>query len=84
MTTKDDVHTLLSAKPRRLGHATFLDEEAQEFVLEHKISIEVCLTSNLLCKTVKALEDHRINVWLNHGVPIVICVSPTRKNFRLF
>jgi adenosine deaminase len=83
MNTKDDVHTLLSAKPRRLGHATFLDEEAQKIILEHKIGIEMCLTSNLLCKTVKTLEDHHINFWLNHDVPIAICVCPTSKNFRL-
>jgi len=39
---------LLSIKPDRLGHATFLNEEAKEFVEEHKIPIEICLTSNLL------------------------------------
>jgi adenosine deaminase len=39
---------LLSFKPHRLGHATFLDEEAKQFVEEHKIPIEICLTSNLL------------------------------------
>jgi len=71
------VHTLLSAKPRRLGHATFLDEEAQKIILEHKIGIEMCLTSNLLCKTVKTLEDHHINFWLNHDVPIAICTDDT-------
>lgn len=39
---------LLSFKPDRLGHATFLDEEAKKIVLENKICIEICLTSNLL------------------------------------
>ena len=84
MNTRDDVHTLLSAKPKRIGHATFLDEEAQKVVLEHKICMEVCLTSNLLCKTVSTLGDHHINFWLNRDVPIVICVCPTCKNPRLF
>jgi len=37
----------------------------------------MCLTSNLLCKTVKTLEDHHINFWLNHEVPIVICTDDT-------
>ena len=40
---------LLSYKPDRLGHATFLDEEAKQVVLSNKTCIEICLTSNLLC-----------------------------------
>lgn len=40
---------LLSLRPDRLGHATFLDAEAKQFVRYHNIAIEICLTSNLLC-----------------------------------
>lgn len=40
---------LLSLRPDRLGHATFLDAEAKQFVRDHNIAIEICLTSNLLC-----------------------------------
>lgn len=39
---------LLKMMPDRLGHATFLDEEAKKFVFDHKMTIETCLTSNLL------------------------------------
>ena len=40
---------LLSCEPDRLGHATYLDEEAKEVVLARRTCIEICLTSNLLC-----------------------------------
>ena len=40
---------LLSFGPNRLGHATFLDDEAKAIVLRDKICIEICLSSNLLC-----------------------------------
>lgn len=40
---------LLSCEPERLGHATFLDEEAKEVVVARGTCIEICLTSNLLC-----------------------------------
>jgi len=40
---------LLSCEPERLGHATYLDEEAKEVVLARRTCIEICLTSNLLC-----------------------------------
>lgn len=39
---------LLSFLPNRLGHATFLDEEAKNFVAEKNMCIEICLSSNLL------------------------------------
>lgn len=39
---------LLSAKPDRLGHATFLNEEVKSVVEQNGMCIEICLTSNLL------------------------------------
>lgn len=48
MNTAADTLKLLSFKPDRLGHATFLNEEAKELVLREKIPIELCLSSNLL------------------------------------
>lgn len=48
MNTAEDTLKLLSFKPDRLGHATFLNEEAQELVLREKIPVELCLSSNLL------------------------------------
>lgn len=46
--TPEDTLKLLSFKPNRLGHATFLNDEAQEIVVREKIAIEICLTSNFL------------------------------------
>jgi adenosine deaminase len=67
--------TLLQAEPSRLGHATFLSKAAQDLVLSKKIAIEICLSSNLLCKTVDDLQAHHINYWLEHDLPLAICVS---------
>ncbi|KAF5355894.1 hypothetical protein D9756_004351 [Leucocoprinus leucothites] len=66
---------LLSYKPDRLGHATFLDEEAKGVVLLNKTCIEICLTSNLLCKTVASLKSHHIRYWLQRQHPIAICTD---------
>ena len=46
--THEDTSTLLGFKPDRLGHATFLNDEAQGLVIREKIAIEICLTSNFL------------------------------------
>ncbi|PVG04039.1 Metallo-dependent hydrolase [Serendipita vermifera] len=75
--TEEDVMTLLKAEPSRLGHATFLSKEAQDVVLSKKIPIEICLSSNLLCKTVDNLQAHHINYWLEHDIPLAICTDDT-------
>ena len=46
--TSEETFKLLSFKPDRLGHATFLNDEAQAIVIREEIAIEICLTSNFL------------------------------------
>lgn len=46
--TPQETLQLLSYSPNRLGHATFLNEEAKNLVLKNKTCIEICLSSNLL------------------------------------
>jgi len=75
--TSADTLQLLSFKPDRLGHATFLDDEAKQFVLDNGICIEICLTSNLLCKTVKSLKDHHVLYHFSMNHPVVICTDDT-------
>ncbi|KAG8908491.1 hypothetical protein FRB99_005849 [Tulasnella sp. 403] len=72
-----DTDTLLSADPSRLGHATFLTAEEQVLVNQKKIPIEICLTSNLLCKTVASLDDHHVRWYLQAGHPVAICTDDT-------
>jgi adenosine deaminase len=67
----------LSTRPNRLGHATFLNAEARSIVHCERIAVEICLSSNLLCKTVRTLDDHHIQWYLNDNHPIAICVSST-------
>ncbi|KAF8638676.1 hypothetical protein AX17_002021 [Amanita inopinata Kibby_2008] len=67
--------TLLSYKPTRLGHATFLNKDHQKIVHDKEICIEICLSSNLLCKTVATLEDHHIRYYIHHGHPVAICTD---------
>ncbi|KAH9075687.1 adenosine deaminase-like protein [Lactarius deliciosus] len=69
---------LLSCEPQRLGHATFLDDQAKELVLARRTCIEICLTSNILCKTVERLEDHHIRYYLERNHPIA-CLCTYRS-----
>ncbi|KZP26063.1 Metallo-dependent hydrolase [Athelia psychrophila] len=73
----DETLDLLSFGPHRLGHATFLDPDAKSIVLKEKMCIEICLSSNLLCKTVTTLDEHHIGYYLKHGHPVAICTDDT-------
>ncbi|KAF8168483.1 hypothetical protein B0H34DRAFT_646085 [Crassisporium funariophilum] len=73
--TPEETHKLLSYNPDRLGHATFLNAEATSIALNKKMCIEICLSSNLLCKTVSTLESHHIHQYLKCGHPIAICTD---------
>ncbi|KLO11539.1 Metallo-dependent hydrolase [Schizopora paradoxa] len=75
--TSEDTLQLLSFKPDRLGHATFLDDAAKKIVLEQGICIEICLTSNILCKTVKSLQDHHVMYHFRLDHPVAICTDDT-------
>ncbi|KAJ7094731.1 Metallo-dependent hydrolase [Mycena belliarum] len=68
---------LLSYAPDRLGHATFLNDEAKTAVRSAKTPIEICLSSNLLCKTVVQLDAHHLRYYLEHDHPIAICTDDT-------
>ncbi|KAJ7920821.1 hypothetical protein B0H13DRAFT_2249666 [Mycena leptocephala] len=73
--TSADTLRLLQFQPDRLGHATFLDDEARALVLKNKPCIEICLSSNLLCKTVAGLDQHHVQYYLAQGHPLTICTD---------
>ncbi|KAJ7160329.1 Metallo-dependent hydrolase [Mycena filopes] len=73
----DETLQLLSYLPDRLGHATFLNDETKALVRTNKTCIEICLSSNILCKTVTKLEEHHIRYYLQHNHPIAICTDDT-------
>ncbi|KAI8359995.1 adenosine deaminase [Blakeslea trispora] len=67
--------TLLSINPDRLGHATLLDDVCRKTIYEKNIPIEICMTSNILCKTVSTFEDHHIKELLNDNHPFILCTD---------
>ena len=77
----EETALLLSVCPDRLGHGTFIHQEAggspelEERVLAMKTPIEVCLTSNVKGQTVSNYENHHLPLWHKRGHPIVICTD---------
>ncbi|KAG1470136.1 hypothetical protein G6F56_002856 [Rhizopus delemar] len=63
---------MLAFRPNRLGHATILDEYCRKTIYENHVPIEICMTSNVLCKTAKSYEQHHIKELIDHGHPFVL------------
>lgn len=72
--SQEETLTLLSWNPDRLGHATFLDASAMDYVIKHKIPIEMCLTSNLLYGPI-----HRLSMLFRNGVHSRLILIPDAK-----
>ncbi|ORX47012.1 Metallo-dependent hydrolase [Hesseltinella vesiculosa] len=66
--------SLLSVYPSRLGHATLLDDSSRSIIYDRRIPVEVCMTSNVISKTVPSYEEHHLKTLLLEDHPFVICV----------
>lgn len=58
----------------RIGHGTRLIEDGDllNYVNDHRIPLEICLTSNLQTKSVSSLKKHPLNFYLDYGLRVTI------------
>jgi len=58
----------------RIGHGTRLveDPDLLHYVNDHRIPLEVCLTSNVQTRTVKSLKDHPFRQYLDAGLRVTL------------
>ncbi len=58
----------------RVGHGTRLldDESLMNYVIDHRIPLEVCLTSNVHTRVVDRIQDHPFKFYLDHGLRVTV------------
>ena len=58
----------------RIGHATHLvdDETLSEYVNDHRIALEICLTSNVQTHAVASYEEHPLRAYHDRGMNVVL------------
>lgn len=77
----DETDLLLNIPPDRIGHGTFLHPEMGgsqsllDKVVQKKIPLELCLTSNVKGQTVQCYNEHHFKYWYKMGHPVVICTD---------
>ncbi|KJF93180.1 MULTISPECIES: adenosine deaminase [Photobacterium] len=54
----------------RIGHGVkaIQDPKLMDYLAEHKIGIESCITSNIQTSTISNIKDHPIKPFLEHGI----------------
>ncbi len=54
----------------RIGHGTHLKEDGDlmNYINDHRICLEICLTSNLQTKSVPSLEEHPFKFYRDYGL----------------
>ncbi|XP_070150403.1 N6-Methyl-AMP deaminase [Polyergus mexicanus] len=73
-----EIDDILKFKPNRLGHCTCVHPSLQgskqlfDMLLKSKIPVELCLTSNVKCKTVPSYASHQFKYLYEAGHPITI------------
>ncbi|XP_063239402.1 adenosine deaminase-like protein [Bacillus rossius redtenbacheri] len=77
----DEVRAILDFKPDRIGHATCIhpntggSEELWENLVTSGVPVEICLTSNVKCKTVDSYENHHFKFLSERRHPLSLCTD---------
>lgn len=72
-TTQKELLEML--KPDRIGHGVFLEASALDWIVEHQVPIEVCLSSSFLVQMTDGYGSHPALGLHSHGHPIAICTD---------
>ena len=61
-------------RANRIGHGTRLreDQDLLRYVLDHRITLEMCVTCNVQTQCVKSYEDHPIKDYLDAGIRVTV------------
>lgn len=71
----EELKTLLSFEPDRLGHVIHVPEHVREEIKERKLGLELCISCNVQAKLIEGdIADHHFGYWKNTDCPVALCV----------
>ncbi|MCK4578661.1 MAG: adenosine deaminase, partial [Candidatus Marinimicrobia bacterium] len=71
----DSIHQAIHyCGAHRIGHGTRLmeDQELMHYVNDHRLTLEVCLTSNVHTKSVRSLKEHPFKYYYDQGIRVTL------------
>lgn len=73
--TDQELETLLSWAPDRLGHVIHVKNKFRERIERECIGVELCLSCNVHAKLITGtFSDHHFGEWRHSHVPLALCV----------
>jgi len=74
--TEEELQTLLSYGPDRLGHVINVPDTVKQEIIKRKLGLELCLTCNVNAKMISGgFADHHFSYWRDKGCPLILGVS---------
>lgn len=75
--SSDELETLLSFQPDRLGHVIHVPDSIKQKIAERRIALELCMSCNVHAKMFQGgFEDHHFGYWWDKTeCAITLCVS---------
>ena len=74
--SKDELETLLSYHPDRLGHVIHVPDDVKEEIEKRRLGLELCMSCNVHAKMIDGgFLDHHFGQWRWGECPVVLSVS---------
>ncbi|KAG5293317.1 adenosine deaminase [Histoplasma capsulatum G186AR] len=69
----DELNTLLSYEPDRLGHVIHVPDDIKDEITRRKIGLELCLSCNVHGKLIQGgFPDHHFGYWIHQECPVLL------------
>lgn len=79
---EQELRTLLSYNPDRLGHVIHVPDIIKREITARKLALELCLSCNVHAKLIPGgFAEHHFGYWWDKGCPIILCVSTPQLPF---
>lgn len=80
--TREELLTILSWKPNRLGHVIHVPSDIKNEILKQEIGLELCLSCNVHAKMFEGtFSDHHFGEWRERGglIALSVCLIVIRE-----
>lgn len=72
----EELQTMLSFNPDRLGHVIHVPDDIKQDIARRRLGLELCISCNVHAKMFDGgFLDHHFGYWRHEKCPVILCVS---------
>ena len=81
--TNQELETLLSFEPDRLGHLCHVPQHLKQEIVRRSCGLELCLSCNVQAKLIDGgVADHHFAFWKDTSCPLALCVRASSTSYE--